>query len=249
MVCETRFLGDSVVHRVDPRVRILIAFAFSVLIAVSTRLSSLGGGLAFAIALAVTARIPVAPALKRLAPVNVFMLLLILILPLTTLGEPLLHVGPFRWTKEGAIRAATIALKCNAIVLCLTVMLSTMELVKLGHALHHLRVPGKLTHLFLFTVRYLEVLHHEYQRLLKAMKVRCFHPRMNLHTYRTFAHLVGMLLVKSLDRSERIASAMKCRGFRGSFYVLDHFALGRRDVVFGIASILVLLALTWSELS
>ena len=39
--------------------------------------------------------------------------------------------------------------------------------------------PDKLTHLFLFTVRYLGVLHHEYQRLLSAMRVRAFRPRMS----------------------------------------------------------------------
>jgi cobalt/nickel transport system permease protein len=41
-----------------------------------------------------------------------------------------------------------------------------------------------------------------------------------------------MLLVRTLERSERIAAAMKCRGFHGRFYLLDHFAMRRRDWVF-----------------
>ena len=61
------------------------------------------------------------------------------------------------------------------------------------------------------------------------MKMRGFRPRMNWHTYRTYGYLVGMLLVRSLERSERIVAAMKCRGFRGRFYLLDHFAFSSAD--------------------
>jgi cobalt/nickel transport system permease protein len=71
---------------------------------------------------------------------------------------------------------------------------------------------------------------------------------MNRHTYRAFGHLVGMLLVRSLDRSERILAAMKCRGFTGRFYLLDHFAFTRCDLPFCAASLAVLGLITWMEL-
>jgi len=119
--------------------------------------------------------------------------------------------------------------------------------VELGHALLHLRVPDKLAHLFLFTIRYMDLVHHEYGRLRQAMRVRCFRPRANRHTYRSVGHLVGMLLVRSFDRSERVLAAMKCRGFRGRFYVLRHFALGLRDAAFGLVATGVLILLAASE--
>ena len=59
---------------------------------------------------------------------------------------------------------------------------------------------------------------------------------MNGHSYRTFGYLVGMLLVRSFDRSERVLAAMKCRGFRGQYWLLDHFsfvASPRRAVLRG----------------
>jgi cobalt/nickel transport system permease protein len=123
------------------------------------------------------------------------------------------------------------------VVLTLVVLLGTMDAVTLGHTLHHLHVPEKLTHLMLFTVRYLDVLNREYLRLRAAMKARGFRPRFNRHTYRSFGYLVGMLLVRSLDRAERIAAAMKCRGFQGHFFLLDHFAFSRRDVPFCLAAL------------
>jgi cobalt/nickel transport system permease protein len=187
--------------------------------------------------------------LKRLVPVNTLMLVLILLLPWAVRGSPLVVLGPFEYTREGFLQVAVIALKANAIVLAVVALLGTLDIVTVGHAMSHMRVPDKLSHLLLFTVRYLDVLHREYLRLRAAMKVRGFRPRMDRHTCRTYGYLVGMLLVRSLDRSERIMAAMKCRGFRGRFYLLDHFAFSRRDVWFALASILVLLAVVLVEWS
>jgi cobalt/nickel transport system permease protein len=71
----------------------------------------------------------------------------------------------------------------------------------------------------------------EYRRLIKAVKIRGFHPGNNLHTYRTYAYLVGMLLVKSYERAERVRAAMLCRGFRGKFYDLREFELRTTDII------------------
>ncbi len=247
MVCDTFSQGDSLVHRLDPRARVLAAVAFSVLVAVSQSFEVLGAGLALAAALAVAARLPWRPVARRLAALNGFMLLLWLVLPFTTYEPALFHIGPLSVMRAGVLLAAAITLKANAIVLALTAFLGTLELTTLGHTLVHLRVPEKLAHLFLFTVRYIDVLHHEYHRLRQAMRVRCFRPRMTRHTYRSIGYLVGMLLVKSLDRSERIVAAMKCRGFRGRFYVLDHFAFARRDAVFAGLALATLVVLAWVE--
>jgi cobalt/nickel transport system permease protein len=81
------------------------------------------------------------------------------------------------------------------------------------------------------------------------MRVRCFRPGVNRHSYRAFGYLVGMLLVRSFDRSERVLAAMKCRGFCGRYYMFDHFAfVPRRDGPFYAVICLlaaVLLSLEW----
>jgi cobalt/nickel transport system permease protein len=108
-------------------------------------------------------------------------------------------------------------------------------------------MPEKLAHLLLFTVRYIDVLRREYGRLRLAMRVRGFRPRMSLHTYRAYGCLVGMLLARSLERSERIVAAMKCRGFRGRFYLLDHFTFSPRDLGFAAGASAVLAAVAFLE--
>ena len=249
MVCETFAQGDSIVHRLDPRGRVVVGLGFSLLMAVSSRFPVLASGLALSAVGAMAARLPLVPTLKRLAAVNAFMVLLWLLLPLTSGGSPWFGLGPLAYSRDGAWLAGAITLKANAIVLAFTVLLATVEITSLGHALRHLHVPDKLTHLFLFTVRYIDVLHHEYQRLSQAMTVRCFRPRLSRHTCRTYGYLVGMLLVNSLDRSERIVAAMKCRGFVGRFYVLDHFTFARRDAWFAVVMCAALAVLGWMEWS
>ena len=245
---EQRFAqGDSLVHRLDPRPRIVIAFLFSILIAVSTRISVASAGLVVGAILVVLARLRFLDLLKRLLEVNVFIVFVWLFVPFTYPGDPLARLGPLTATRQGVQYALSITLKCNAIILTLTALVATVDVVRLGHALYHLHLPAKLIHVFMFTIRYFDVLNREYRRLSSALRVRGFRPRTNRRTYRTYAYLVATLLVRSLDRSQRVVAAMKCRGFSGRFYLLHHFTLARSDLLFGLAFLIVLVLLGWMQ--
>lgn len=102
-------------------------------------------------------------------------------------------------------------------------LLSTSSIFNLIHALHHLNFPEKLIQLFFFTYRHIYTIHSEYIKLNNAIKIRGFKPKTNLNTYKTYAYLVGMMLVRSYVRSKRVYDAMLCRGFKGKFWILDHF--------------------------
>jgi len=157
---------------------------------------------------------------RRLLTVNGFLALVWLFLPFTA------------WNDVGLFWALSMTIKANSLVLALTAFLATTDIITLGYALHCLQIPDKLTHLLLFTVRYLEVLHQTYQQLVRAMRVRGFRPRTNWHTYRSIAYLLGMLLVKSFARAQHIEAAMKCRGYRGQFYLNGHLSLEILDFWF-----------------
>jgi cobalt/nickel transport system permease protein len=217
--------APSPIHRVDPRAR-LVACAWLVALAAALRRPEvLAALLAGSIALTAGLRLPW-PALRgRVLAVNAFLAVL-------ALTAPLAPAMP-----EGARPLLAAALKANAIVLLVTALVSTIDVVTLGHALAHLRLPRKLVHLFLFTVRYTEVLHAEHERLRRAARARGFRPRPDRHTYRVLAALAGMLLVRSLDRAERVQGAMRCRGFRGEFHLLHHFHYGRADALFGLIAL------------
>jgi cobalt/nickel transport system permease protein len=222
---------DSFLHRLDPRVKIIVVFFFSVLAAVANRFMVLWLALGFSVVIVLLSATPVRHILRRLVPVNLFILFLWFFLPFTLMGKPLFSLGPLVASHEGVVYAAQITIKSNAIVIVLIALVSSTPILTLGHAMHDLRVPKKLVHLFFFTLRYIHVIHREYIRLVQAMKIRGFRPTTNMHTYKTFAYLVGMLLVRSCDRAQRVHNAMLCRGFRGRLYSLSQFSLRTADIV------------------
>jgi cobalt/nickel transport system permease protein len=235
--------GDSLIQRLDPRVKIVVIFLFSVVVAVSNRFVVLLLGLALGLSMALLARLPAKQILVRLVPVNLFIIFLWFFLPFTLQGKPLFSVGPLVATHEGVLYAARISIKSNTIMAVLISLVASTSLLTLGHAMHELKIPKKLVHLFFFTYRYIHVIHKEYLRLVNAMKIRGFRPGTNMHTYRTFAYLVGMLLVRSSDRADRVHSAMLCRGFRGNLYSLSAFSLRACDVISLILMLVLILAL------
>ncbi len=239
--------GAAWLRRLDPRVRLIAAAALSIELAVATRWGVLTAGLALALALAACARLPARVILPRMLALNALVGVLAVLMALCMPGDDVVRVGPAALSVQGLRHAGQIALKSNSIMLLVAVLLGTLSPERMGHALNRLAAPQKLTQLFLFTARYTSVLYREYERLAAAMKVRCFRPGMNRHTYRTMGYLVGMLLVRSFDRSERILSAMLCRGFEGRYHVLDRLSFRRADAAFSAAAAVAAAAILWAE--
>jgi len=248
MNIEALTVGDSPLHRIDPRVRLTAAAAFATVAAVSYRLPALWAALAAAILLAVLARLPARAVAARLLAVNGLVVLLWAMLPFTFPGETLVRLGPLAASAEGVRMAAQITLKSNAIVFAFMSLVATLSPAAIGHALHRMRVPDKIVHLLLMAYRYIFVLEEEYQRLVRAARIRGFRAGTNLHTYRTYAYLVGMLFVRAADRAERVRNAMLCRGFRRRFHSLQEFRTTERDIVFGAAMAAVVAIMAGLEL-
>jgi len=221
--------GHSLWHRMDPRVKILGVTSMAIVTSVSDRMSALLLALCFAICALVIARLDTKQVLIRMGVINGFVLFLWFFLPFTTQGEVVAQLGGLDVYREGITLALTITIKANAIAGITIALLGTSTIFDLVHGLIHLRVPQRIVQLFFFTYRYISVIHREYLSLRTSMRLRCFKPGTDLHTYRSFAYLVGMLFVRSLDRSERIYQAMVLRGFSGTFWTLDHFHMRRSD--------------------
>ncbi len=101
----------------------------------------------------------------------------------------------------------------------------------------------------LFTYRYIFVIEQEYARLVRALKVRGFKARTDMHTYRTVANLFGVLLIRSFDRAERVYKAMLCRGFQGRFHTLSLLSSTPRDYGFLLIMLTLMALLAWLHFS
>ncbi len=227
-------MKESFLSQCDPRVKLILAAIFAFIVALTSKVSILIAAFLPAFLWTVLARFHLRELFRRLLPLNFFLLIVLLTVPLTTPGKPIFKIGALKASQEGMLLAGLIFWKSNLILWATIVLLGTSSIFSLAHALQHLRIPNKLVQLLFFTFRYLDLIKREYHRLWEAALLRGFIPKTNLHTYRTLAYLTGSLLVRSYDRSHRIYEAMLCRGFDGNFPIYKHFFLQKRDFAFGL---------------
>ncbi|WP_022668359.1 cobalt ECF transporter T component CbiQ [Desulfospira joergensenii] len=238
MIEEVFAAGDSPVHSIDPRSRVAVATLLSFVIALCENFSTLWAGLVLSLVLVFAARLNPREVIKRVLVIWGFLLFLWILLPLTYEGDVIYRIGKLGLTKQGFLLCAKISLKSNAIVLTFIALIATMDFSTLGYTLNFFKMPKNLVHLLLLTYRYIFVIENEYRRLIRAAKIRSFQPKTNLHTYQTYAYLVGMLFVRASTRAERVYNAMKCRGFKGEFHCLHEFSLSRSDWIWTAAAMI-----------
>lgn len=242
--------GDSILHRLDARVKLVSSLALILVIALCRSFPTAAAGLLTASLLVISAQLNLRAVLLRLLLVNGFVAFLWVTLPLTYPGESLFNLGPISLSREGIALAALISIKTNAAVLVLIGLLATSSVAQIGSALATMKVPTKLCLLILFSYRYIFVIHQEYLRLVRAAKLRCFRAGTNMHTYRTTGYLFGMTLIKSHHRAHRVKQAMVLRGFQGRFHTLYQSKIRTTEIVFSLlvlAGIALLITLEWGS--
>jgi cobalt/nickel transport system permease protein len=232
MIEESFAVGRSIIHAIDPRFRVIAAVVFSFAVALCYGFTPLLFAFAVSAISILASRVSLKQVAGRLAIVNIFILLFWIVLPLTYPGGASFSLGPLTLHQAGIVFAAKITLKSNAILLILIAFIATMTLATLGHTLGRLKMPEKLVFLMMITYRYVFVIAQEYQKIIKSIKIRGFTPKTTLHTYKTFAYVVGMLLIRASERADRVYNAMRCRGFKGTYYSLTDFQAGLGSWVF-----------------
>jgi len=249
MITEPFTSGNSVIHQVDPRLKIVLAVLLAGAIAVADRGITLTAGLMVAALLVALARLEVKEVLRRLAVVFGLMALIWVVLPFTYPGDPFLKLGPLHASKPGVLLCLKITLKSIIILAIMIALIATNTLSALGSALHRLGVPGKLVYLLVMSYRYIFVIENEYQRLMRAARIRGFQPGTNVHSYRTFAYLAGMIFLRASTRAENVYRAMLCRGFDKRFHSLGSMTPYGKNVGFtlltGGAFLLILVLEIW----
>jgi cobalt/nickel transport system permease protein len=117
----------------------------------------------------------------------------------------------------------------------------------MAEASRALGMPNKLVNLFLLTTRYFQVIFGEYQRLRLAMTARGFKSSISRHSMKSLGSLLGILLVRSFDRAERIHKAMLSRGYSGDLHIKSEFKLKKFDLLFTLSMAVVIVAVVITE--
>ncbi len=190
------------------------------------------GAVVVALALAVVGRVSPVVILGRAGLLLLAVLPIVLFVPLTQpAADPGWDLGWVRVSVPGLLAALTIALRVVAVGLFALVLTRTAPLARTLAAAHALRVPGVLVQVAQLAYRYIFLLAAEARRVRVALRTRGFKVRTTPHTYRTVGHVLGSLLVRGADRADRVADAMRCRGFDGTYHTLADFRTTPADIL------------------
>jgi cobalt/nickel transport system permease protein len=222
--------GASPVHRLDPRVKLVLAVAFIVTAAVLPPGAWPAYVLLFATVLSVIllSELGVGFVYKRAllaAPFVLAALPLLFTIPGTPIASEQIGSWTLTLTQEGLVRFVSVGLKSWLSVQMAIVLASTTAFPDLLGAMRSLRLPRLLVAVIGLMWRYLFVLVDEVMRLMRAREARSGHPFEPAPGTRVGGSLAwrakvtggmaGNLMLRSFDRSERIYAAMASRGYDG----------------------------------
>lgn len=239
--------GNSIFHNADPRVKTILAFLIIISVILSNNITTCGVILVFLMISIFIARLSVLKVTKRVLVVNSFVVFLWFFLPFSTPGREIFHIHGLSASYEGIYQAILITLKANSAVLTIICFINTTSVPILGHGLYRLKFPPKFILLLLLTYRYISVIFEEFSKMLNAARVRNFHPKTNLHTYRTYSYMLAMVLIKSYERGKRVYNAMMLRGFNGRFYSLQDLTLSKNDIIIAYLSLFFIVISNFSS--
>lgn len=226
---------DSPAHRLDPRTKIILVTVFTVTV-VSTppphflAFVIYGGLVSWACALA---SLPILYVLSRAAGVLPFSILTAIWMPFLDKGQTLtLFAGRVHLSVVGLWILAGVVMKSFLGASASIWLISTTPFSSLLSGLRKLGVPVIIVDLLALIYRYLFVLIEEALRLRRAAAARGYRPRW-IGQALLIGRLIGLLLVRSYERAERIYGSMVLRGFTGQmpasgllrFRVLDAIVL------------------------
>ena len=240
----------SLVHRLDARVKLLLA----VLFVIATALTPDGAWLAFSLmagllfVVIVISRLGLGFVQLRAMMAVPFALAAVTVI-FSTPGQALLSTRVVGWdvivTDSGLVRFASILLRSWLSVQVAVVLTASTRFPSILRAMRSLRVPTVLVSIAGFAYRYAFVIGDEALRMMRARASRsgAAGERGGGSVFwraRVTGAMVGSLFLRSIERSERIYCAMLARGYDGEVRSLHPPILRYRDVLLALPFVVAL---------
>jgi len=241
----------SLIHQLDPRVKVVVALLFIV----SNSLLPDGAWPAFVaswsmvLLIGYLARLSAGYAFKRsfiALPFALAAVTVIFTTPGTALTGWTWGSHSFTITGAGLTRFASIVVRSWLSVQMAILLTAVTQFPDLMHAFRHLRLPHVLISIISFMYRYLFVMADEAGRLMRARAARSARPAGgggggSLRWRAGVAGgMVGQLLLRSFERSDRVYNAMLARGYQGRLLTMNPHIMTANDWLTGGVALLLI---------
>lgn len=219
------FPGNSILHRLDPRTKVVLLFFYLVLIFLCKSGISYGVMTALTAALMLLSKVPMRMMLRSLKPLWWIILFTFVVHIFSTPGEELCKVAFLSVTVEGIVEGFYICLRL-VLLICLSSLLTfTTSPLKLTDAMEALLSPGKrvgvpaheLAMMMTIALRFVPTLIQETDRIMKAQQSRGadFMTGSIMKRMQAFVPVLVPLFLSAFRRADDLAMAMEARCYRG----------------------------------
>ena len=218
--------GDSPVHRMDPRAKLLMIFAFVFIVFLANNIFTyilLG---LYTLTIVFMTKLPIQFLIRGLKPVLwVILFTFLLHLFVTKEGNILLDLGFLKIYEEGLIQGIYISLRFLYLILITTILTLTTTPIEITDGMESLLGPLKkvglpvheLALMMSISLRFIPTLMEETDKILKAQMARGvdFTGGPIKDRFKAIVPLLVPLFISAFKRAEELATAMEARGYRG----------------------------------
>lgn len=220
------FPGDSVVHRMDPRFKIVMTLLFIAMLFMGQHLYSLIFGIIFCLLALTLSRIPVRLIWKSIKPLLVI-LMITAVLDLFFIDGGKVY---FKWlffqiTEDGVRTAILMVVRIVILLIGSSLLTYTTSPIALTDAIERLLSPLKKIHvpvhafamMMTIALRFIPTLLEETDKIMTAQKARgaSFSEGNLIQRAKALVPVLVPLFVSAFRRAEELATAMECRCYRG----------------------------------
>ena len=219
------FPGKSAIHKMDPRIKILLSILYIVMLFVADNMWGLLLGVLFGFAAYLISRIPLSmiwKSMKPVVPIVIFTAVLNLFL---STGDPLWQWKFLKITKEGIETAVFMSVRILCLIAGTSLLTYTTSPIALTDGIERLLSPLKkiklpvheLAMMMTIALRFIPTLIEETDKIMNAQKARGAQLDTGKMTDRVKA-LVPVLIplfISAFRRADELAMAMECRCYRG----------------------------------
>ncbi|NMC10530.1 MAG: cobalt ECF transporter T component CbiQ [Methanothrix sp.] len=233
----------STIHDWEPRSRIVSMGLLLISIVTLQSLALAFLGLVISFGFLVLSRTSWKHVASNLRWPLLFFMPFLLVLPFTVEGETVASLCNLSASRQGSLLGFLIFLKGFAAVILAQVLQGSSPLSVTALALRDLGIPDSLVQIFLFTYRYIDLLGQELVSSFRSISARGFEWQSNSRTAKVYGNAFGVLLLRSLARSERMFFAMVSRGYNGHLPAIKARRMNLWDWVKALSVVVIALAL------
>ena len=219
------FPGDTPIHRLDPRTKLILVVVYIVALFLAKRFVSYGVVLAFLLLVILLSKISLRVIAKSIRPLLLIIALTAILNLFYTQGEIIAQFWIFRITKEGVVNAVLMMLRITMLVVGTFMLTYTTSPIALTDGLERLLSPLKrlrfpvheLSMMMCIALRFIPTLIEETDKIISAQKARGadFESGNVIRRARALIPILVPLFITAFRRADELATAMECRCYHG----------------------------------